>query len=98
MTSPMTIVSMSMSAGPPPGDPPARARRHVGGRPPRDLYRSARKRHLRVAHLRLIEGIPVRRLAARFRVSATTICAWTKAALGYPDPEAQALRARLNPA
>jgi hypothetical protein len=66
------------------------------GRIPRSLYRSDRLRHLRCAYCRLVDGRPIRWLARQFRVSARTVQLWVKAALGYSDPEAQALRDLLD--
>jgi hypothetical protein len=62
----------------------------------RDLYRVDRLRHIRVAYLRHIEGIPVKKLASRYRVSVRTIHYWVAAALAYRDSEAETLRQMIQ--
>jgi hypothetical protein len=51
-----------------------------------------RRKHIRAAYLRLVEDVPLRAVAGRFRCTERTIQNWATAALGYPDPEAVALR------
>lgn len=54
-----------------------------------------RRRHIRCAYFRLVEGRSPRWIASRFRISVRTVSLWVNAALGYADPEAQALKSLL---
>ena len=71
---------------------PPRGRRRIADDPVK------RRRHLRCAYYRLVEGRPVRWIASRFRVSKRTVQLWVRAALGYDDPEAEGLRRLLGAA
>jgi hypothetical protein len=51
-----------------------------------------RAKHLAVARARLLFGASVKRLAVAYDTSERTILRWTRAALGYDGPEADALR------
>lgn len=54
--------------------------------------RAARLKHIKCAYYRMVEDRPVAWVSRRFRISARTVSLWAKAALGYHDPEASALR------
>jgi DNA-binding transcriptional regulator YiaG len=58
--------------------------------------RTDRLQHIRVAYLRHVEGIPIRKLASRYRVSVRTIQYWVSAALAYDDSEAETLRRMID--
>jgi uncharacterized protein YjcR len=62
----------------------------------RDFYRVDRLRHIRVAYLRRIKKMPLKKVASRYRVSVRTIQYWVDAALGYEDSEAETLRQMIQ--
>jgi hypothetical protein len=68
----------------------------TNGRAPNAENLAQRRKHIRCAYWRLIQKKPTRWIAQQFRVSPRTVFLWTKAALDYDDPEAQALRVLVD--
>jgi hypothetical protein len=66
------------------------------GRTPNAVNLIQRRKHIRCAYWRLVQKKSTRWIAQQFRISPRTVFLWTKAALDYDDPEAQALRVLLD--